>query len=176
MKSLLLILIALSISVTTLAEEAEEIKYGTLDQRAALFNTDAARDALAVLKKEFGNDEQLVIKLEEDIKNLQTKLATDQAIMTAEEIEKLRLEGQGKVQERAVLVEKLKKAQADARNKFVKENQPLLAEAIKSVVEELKLEAVFDAKAVIYAESARNITELVAIRINEIYNAEPVTE
>jgi len=154
------------------ANAIAETKMAVLDQNRALFSSDAARVETEKLKKEYGDDEVRIIKLEETIKEAQAKLETDAAIMEQTDIENMQLQINEQLAERQSLVDKLKKIQNQRRGQFIRQYQPLMAESIRSVVDEMGIQMVFDSAALVYAEPTLDITEKVLIRFNEKFKAQ----
>lgn len=150
-----------------------ETTIGILDQNAALFRSEAAKIETEKLKQTYGVDEVRIRKLEEQVKELQTKLETDAVIMEESEKVNLQQQIQELLTERSSLIEKLNQIQNQRRTQFIRQYQSLLAQAIRSVVDEQELGLVVDSSAVIFAAETMDITAAVLERFNAMLGEEP---
>ncbi|WP_428239939.1 OmpH family outer membrane protein [Gynuella sp.] len=156
----------LLLSLSTLA--MAEAKIAILDQNMALFGSEAAKSETEKLKSEYGSDEQRIKKLEAEVNELKTKLETDAVILEAAEQDKIKQTIQERLAERSSLIDKLKQIQNQRQNQFIREYQPVMAKAVKAIVEQQSIDVVVEASSVIYVNEALNITQQVQDEFNKL--------
>ncbi|MDX1267864.1 MAG: OmpH family outer membrane protein [Oceanisphaera sp.] len=143
-----------------------------LDQNYVLFNSDAAQDATAELKREFEQEEQQVQTLGQSIQQLQSRARTDADIMTEEELSELENELRQRARQRDQLVRQLQQVQGERRNAFIQQYQPMLAQAIEAAVDGQEYDVILDKGAVVYHRNSLDITDAVLEEFNALYQAQ----
>ncbi|WP_157954434.1 OmpH family outer membrane protein [Saccharospirillum mangrovi] len=161
----LLLVVMSSLALLSATAQAEDL--ALLDQDYVLFNSQVAQQASNALKQEFAREEQQVQTLEQSIRQLQSQARTDADIMTDEERARLQSDLQSRLREREQLVRQLQQVQAERRNAFIRQYQPILAQAVENVAGE-QFDIIFDKGAVIYHRNSLDITEAVLNEFNSL--------
>lgn len=143
-----------------------ETKIAFLDKNIAMFQSEAARAETEKLKQEFGTDEQRIRVIEQQVNAVRQKLETDSAIMSETDIQAETALVNSLLSERQRLIDKLTKTQQQRQQAFVTTYQPVLLEAIQTVVTSEAIDLVLDSQSVIYAGEGFNITALVLAAFN----------
>ncbi len=143
-----------------------ETKIAFLDKNIALFQSEAARAETEKLKQEFGIDEQRIRVIEQQVTEVRQRLETDSAIMAEADVQADTGLVNSLLAERQKLIDKLTNIQQQRQQAFVTTYQPLLLEAIQSVVLAESFDLVLDSQSVIYAGEGYNITALVLEAFN----------
>lgn len=160
------------IAALCLAASVQAAEIALLDQNYVLFNSIAAEEATVELKREFAEEEQQVQTLEQSIQQLQSKARTDGDIMTDEEKAELEADLQQRLQNRQRLVQQLQQVQSERRNAFIRQHQPLIAQAIENTIGEDQFDIILDKGAVIYHRNSLDITDAVLKEFDELYQAQ----
>ncbi|HET8902871.1 MAG TPA: OmpH family outer membrane protein [Saccharospirillum sp.] len=155
-----------------MAASVQATEVALLDQNYVLFNSDAAQDATAELKREFEQEEQQVQTLGQSIQQLQSRARTDADIMTEAEMAELESQLQQRARQREQLVRQLQQVQAERRNAFIEQYQPMMAQAIEAAVEGNEFDVILDKAAVVYHRNSLDITEAVLEEFNALYQAQ----
>lgn len=155
-----------------LAASVQATEVALLDQNYVLFNSDAAQDATAELKREFEQEEQQVQTLGQSIQQLQSRARTDADIMTEAEMAELESELQQRARQREQLVRQLQQVQGERRNAFIEQYQPMMARAIEAAVDGNEFDVILDKGAVVYHRNSLDITEAVLEEFNALYRAQ----
>lgn len=145
-----------------------ETNIAVLDQNDALFRSEAARMETEKLKQTYGEDEVRIRTLESSINELRSRLETDAVILDDAEKTEIQQQIQEQLTERTSLVEKLQQIQQQRRTQFVRQYRPLLAQAIRSVVDEKEIDLVVESSSVIFAAETMDITADVLERFNSL--------
>lgn len=155
-----------------LAASVQATDVALLDQNFVLFNSDAAQDATAELKREFEQEEQQVQTLGQSIQQMQSRARTDADIMTEDELSELESELQQSARQREQLVRQLQQVQGERRNAFIEQYQPMMAQAIEAAVDGEEYDVILDKGAVVYHRNSLDITEAVLEEFNALYQAQ----
>jgi outer membrane protein len=164
--------VAVVLSAMVLAATVQAAEVALLDQNYVLFNSDAAQAATAELKQEFAQEEQQVQTLGQSIQQLQSRARTDADIMTDAEMSELEAQLQQRARQREQLVRQLQQVQGERRSAFVRQFQPLMAEAIEAVVEGREFDIILDKAAVVYHRNSLDLTDAVLEQFNALYQAQ----
>lgn len=164
--------LAFALVAIGLAASVQATEVALLDQNYVLFNSDAAQDATAELKREFEQEEQQVQTLGQSIQQLQSRARTDADIMTEAELAELENELQQRARQREQLVRQLQQVQGERRNAFIQQYQPMMAQAIEAAVDGQEYDVILDKGAVVYHRNSLDITDAVLEEFNALYQAQ----
>ncbi|UOD35029.1 OmpH family outer membrane protein [Deferribacteraceae bacterium V6Fe1] len=167
MKKILGVLLVLSMFITTGA--FAEVKIGVVNMQKALDESDAGKDAVAKMKKEYDQMQQEINKESEALKKMQEELNNQSSLLTEEAKQKKLDEYQKKLKEVQRLVkdanDELKKKEQDYVAKIARE----LAELVEKLGKELNYDLIVEAKesGVMYNSKKIDITDILIDRYNK---------
>lgn len=158
--------VVMSLAATS-AYSAE--KMVVMDYQSVLFSSIAAQEATNVLRERMAQPEARLRELEQGFQARQSRLQTDEAILTEDELGALRGEMQRMLAERQQLAGQLQQAQQTSRNEFVQQHRPLLQSIVKTYVEENDIDVVFETQSIIWNSALEDITVDITALFNEQY-------
>jgi Skp family chaperone for outer membrane proteins len=79
---------------------------------------------------------------------------------------------QQRARQREQLVRQLQQVQGERRSAFVRQFQPLMAEAIEAAVEGREFDIILDKAAVVYHRNSLDLTDAVLEQFNALYQAQ----
>lgn len=142
------------------------VSIAVLDWRAALLGTEQAKMEFRSIRESLRQDEEEIRVLAESAKQLQAKLKADGTALNADEKRQLSKEIQEKAEEYQFLGQRLQKETRQRQEAYVRTARPLLDEAVRQVIKELKLDLLVDRQAVTYMAPRLDITADVIRQLN----------
>jgi outer membrane protein len=165
MKTLSTILVAalsLTLSASVLAS-----KIAVVDMERALFQSEGAKASFKQIEDQFGDNLVKIKELEKDLMDSQKKLQKDGAIMSDDEQRKLRNNVKEKQSEFQFHAGKLQQAEQQWRQQFFRANMPRIQEILKAIIDEEKVDVVFNGQAVIHVTPDLDLTKKLLNKLNQ---------
>ena len=151
-------------SVSALAE----LKIGLVDMRAALFQSDSAKEFTDSMVSKYKKQDLEVRAIGEEGQRLEMRLKNDAAIMSDNERAKMASDLEETIQEYKYRKGKLDKALAEKRNEFLADSKPKLDQAINELVKEEKLDLLMPREAALFAKQEMDYTAKIIEKLNKL--------
>ena len=165
------IAIACLLSLTTVTAFAET-KLAVMNYQAVLFNSKAANDATLVLRASIEPDQKRLQDIQQQLETRQSRLVTDNDILTDEEKLKYQREMQALLGEQQQISARMQQAQQDSRNGFIQQYQPVIRELVAAYVEKEGFTIVIDSQAVLWNTNEPDLTEVILAQFDSQYEAQ----
>lgn len=147
------------LSITSVGTYAQEYKIGYVSMMLLLNESPQAKSAAAEIKSEFSSRESQLIKAQQDLKEMESKFASDAAILS--ESERLKVENDILLQRRKIKreSEEFEEDLSFKRNTMLTNLQREIAKAIKIVAEQEKYDFILADNSLLFASTRVNMTE-----------------
>lgn len=149
-----------------------ETKIAVMNYQAVLFNSAAANDATIQLRTALAPQQTRLQDIQQQVEVRQSRLTTDQDILTDEEIESFQVEIQELLNERTQLSALLQQEQQKSRNAFVQQFQPVIRTLVSDYVQTENITLVLDAQMVLWNGGEEDITNVILEKFDALYGAE----
>ena len=160
-----IIVVTLFILVSTYASAEQKIVY--MDMKYILNMSKAGKGAQDFLQKSFRDNQEKINKKEKDLQKEEKDLLAKKTILSQEEYKKksddLRKKIQAYQAERRAAVDKVAKQRAEARQKLLKELDPIL----KDYIAKNNVSMILDIKSVNLGNVEFDITNLIVEQLNK---------
>ncbi|MGH1461687.1 MAG: OmpH family outer membrane protein [Neptuniibacter sp.] len=162
MKTILSFFLTLGISFSVYAESI-----AVVDIQSALLTSNAAKQYQDSLKAEFAKDQQKVLDLEKQVKASQDKAAKSKDLVSAEELNKMKMQFQKVFAEYQRAGQALQQKKMQREQAFLQKMRPQLDKALKEVIAEGGYDLVISRQAAHYADKKLDITQKVVELLNK---------
>lgn len=135
-----------------------ELKVAVVDYRGALMASDAAQAYTQQLKKEFAAKEEEIRKLGEEAQRLRERMQKDAAILSETEAADLKTQFEAKVQDFEYLKRKYQSQISKRQEAFLRESEPRLQKALKSLIDANDYDLVLPRQSVVHVKPTLDIT------------------
>lgn len=146
------------------AEARAELKIGVVNVPMLLEKAPQAEQAKKKMEREFSSREKKLLSEQEEIKQMEERLAKDSAVMSDAERDKLEKEVMKKLREYKSSKEELMQDENLSRNEELTKLQKVILEAIQSLAKEEGYDLLLT-DGVVYATEAIDVTGKVASRL-----------
>ena len=157
--------VTLFILVSTYASAEQKIVY--MDMKYILNMSKAGKGAQEFLQKSFRDNQEKINKKEKDLQKEEKDLLAKKTILSQEEYKKksddLRKKIQAYQAERRAAVDTVAKQRAEARQKLLKELDPIL----KNYIEKNDVSMILDIKSVNLGNASFDITNIIVDQLNK---------
>lgn len=165
-RTLKLTIVLFCISVSNLALAHATI--GIFDLNRALFETEAWKNQLETLEREFSEEQAAVNTLRQELAELFENVETNSATMTETELQRFREESQFKQLRIQQIGERVQTSLRETQNNFLEQYRNLLGEALNEIYEAESFDFILKADSVVAAGFTYDVTPKVTARLNEL--------
>ena len=158
----LLLLVGIAFSSLVLAQNV-----AVFSPEKALFATQAAKQLGQQLSQQLQPQSQRMQSVATQVQALQKRYQEDQALMSAEEVQELKLQITQQSQEFNKLKQYLDNAKRQEENKFVAFMRPKLDAVLKAYIEANDIILIVNSSAVVYAQQGVDITVAITALLDQ---------
>lgn len=175
-KKALLTLMTASTLVFAASTAQAESGIVVMNYQSVLFNSAAAVDAQTELNEVLSPGQKQLNDIAKQIQVRQSRLETDQDILTEEEIQTYQQELQMLSANQAQLTNRIQQIQQQMQQEFIEEFRPTIREIVADYVSGNDVSLVLDAQSVLWNESAPDITDIVMAEFDTWYEEQKPAE
>ena len=162
MRWFLMIFTALFVQVAA----AQDLKIAVVDMEQALFMSEDAKASYQELEDSNQDTVAKLKELETKLSAMQEKQAKDGAVMSEQELAKLKSDFDDKMKDYQFYQRKLQQLTQNWKRSFFQSKLPDLNKLLKAIIDEGGYDVVYQAGAVVYANPDLDLTKLLLERLN----------
>lgn len=154
------------VAFLVMSTQALADKVRVLGVQEALLSTKAAADFRAKMEREFSAEEKAVVDLERQAIAARERLDRNHGLVSEKEFEQLVLQFQKVATEHQTREAEMIQKRMQREQEFLAEMRPKLDQAIRSLIENEKIEVIIAKQATVYTSNAVDITPRVVELLN----------